>query len=108
MVKIIEWEALRKLLLQRSVTLIDVREPAELSLGKIPTSLNVPLSVLPNQLPQQVQDKKTPLVFYCMSGMRSGKAAEWAEQVGGFSDVASYKGSWNEYSQLPEDKKIQQ
>lgn len=106
MVRVIEWEALRKLLSQRSVKLVDVREPGEYAGGYIPSAVNIPLSTLPNVLPQAVPEKQTPLVFYCMSGMRGGKAAEWAQQAG-YSDVHSYKGSWSEYSKLPADQKIQ-
>jgi rhodanese-related sulfurtransferase len=110
--KVIDWETLRKLLSRQSKNfkLIDVREPSEYTAGSIPSSINIPLSTVPSFLSSiatsTTTSKSTPLVFYCFSGVRSGKAADLAVQQG-FTDVMTYKGSYSEYSKLPEkDKEI--
>jgi rhodanese-related sulfurtransferase len=73
--------------------LIDVREPDEVMQGSIPSSVNLPLSVLANSLhltPQafKVQHgfekpkKQQEVVFYCRSGMRSASACDIAKRNG--------------------------
>jgi rhodanese-related sulfurtransferase len=73
--------------------LIDVREPDEVMQGSIPSSVNLPLSVLVNSLhlnPQTFRaqhgfekPKKTQeIVFYCRSGKRSASACDIARRNG--------------------------
>ncbi|GBE78146.1 Rhodanese-like protein [Sparassis latifolia] len=84
--------------------IIDVREPDEVRLGSIPSSVNLPLSVLAGALhlnpaafkalygfdkPKQDQE----IIFYCRSGKRSGSACDIAKR-NGFKNLANYKGSW--------------
>lgn len=72
--------------------ILDVREPAEIAQGNIPSSLPLPLSVLPEALtwdafkwekelgfrkPRQDQ----PIVVYCRSGKRSTTAKETLENA---------------------------
>ncbi|KAF8845412.1 Rhodanese-like protein [Paxillus ammoniavirescens] len=84
--------------------LIDVREPDEVMQGSIPSSVNVPLSVLVNSLhlnPQTFRaqhgfekPKKTQeIVFYCRSGKRSASACDIARR-NGYENVVNYEGSW--------------
>jgi rhodanese-related sulfurtransferase len=73
--------------------LIDVREPDEVMQGSIPSSVNLPLSVLGNSLhltPQAFKaqhgfekpKKQQEVVFYCRSGMRSASACDIARRNG--------------------------
>lgn len=73
--------------------IIDVREPNEVLQGSIPSSVNLPLSVLPNSLhldPATFKEKfgfekprpDQPLVFYCRSGVRSTSACDIAKRNG--------------------------
>jgi rhodanese-related sulfurtransferase len=76
------------------ITIIDVREPDEVSAGMIPSAVNVPLTQFekafaPNggadfqekfSFPRPSFDDK--LVFYCRSGKRSGQALEMAKRNG--------------------------
>lgn len=60
--------------------LIDVREPDEYHLCRIPGSHLLPLS----ELPQRIQEvpRQAPLFIHCRSGMRSAKAIRILEQHG--------------------------
>ena len=73
--------------------LIDVREPNEVMQGSIPSSVNLPLSVLANSLNLNAQafrakhgfDKPgyaQEIVFYCRSGKRSASACDIARRNG--------------------------
>ncbi len=62
------------------ILLIDVREPDELAVERIPGTVEMPLkSFNPAALPDP-RDKK--LVFFCRSGNRSVTAALLAQQAG--------------------------
>ncbi|KAF2205735.1 Rhodanese-like protein, partial [Delitschia confertaspora ATCC 74209] len=83
---------------------LDVREPAEVAAGAIPTAYNIPISSHPDALllpPDEFESQfgfaKPPpskeLVFYCKAGVRSAAAAQLAKQ-GGYEKVGEYRGSW--------------
>ena len=74
-----------------AVTLLDVREPAELTgdLGRIPESLHVPLGELRARLADVPRDR--PVVALCRSGRRSAQASAILEKAG-VRDVASLAG----------------
>ncbi|XP_065089201.1 uncharacterized protein LOC135710530 [Ochlerotatus camptorhynchus] len=92
------------------VLLIDVRPPSELAAsGAIPTSINIPLKHVVEELklsPKEFEGKygrtmpatDSPIIFCCRIGVRSGKAAHIAEQLG-FTNVKNYVGSWSEYAE---------
>lgn len=92
------------------VLLIDVRRPEELAgTGTIPTSINVPLNVVGEELKLDAQtfeskygrpkpNHDTPLIFSCRSGVRAGHAATIACQLG-FTNVKNYVGSWLDYAE---------
>lgn len=60
--------------------LVDVRQPEEHREARIPGSRLMPLGTLDLRL--QELDKKNPLLFYCAAGGRSGRALEYARQMG--------------------------
>ncbi|MGB8362918.1 MAG: rhodanese-like domain-containing protein [Rhizomicrobium sp.] len=65
---------------ERSVILIDVREPTEYAAERIHGALLYPLSTFdPHALPDP-EDKK--IVFHCGSGVRSAKAIERCRNAG--------------------------
>jgi sulfur-carrier protein adenylyltransferase/sulfurtransferase len=70
-------------------TLIDVREPHEYQICKIPTAKLIPLGELPKRLNEL--DKNAEIVAHCKSGVRSGKATNLLRE-NGFTNVRNMKG----------------
>jgi rhodanese-related sulfurtransferase len=84
--------------------LIDVREPDEAIQGSIPSSVNLPLSVLPTSLHLHARVfkekhgfekplKDQEIIFYCRTGKRSATACDVAKR-NGFTNLYNYEGSW--------------
>lgn len=69
--------------------LVDVREPHEFQIGRIPNSRLIPLG----ELPQRVNELNAgdDIVVHCKSGMRSAKAMDFLKQSG-FKRVKNLKG----------------
>lgn len=73
--------------------LVDVRETDEFASGHIPGAVNAPLSTITNTtLP-----KDKPLLFYCLRGTRSKKAAGILKRMGygnikSIGGISEYKG----------------
>ncbi|HEU4565622.1 MAG TPA: rhodanese-like domain-containing protein [Gemmatimonadaceae bacterium] len=72
------------------VVFLDVREPQEWNLFRIPNAVHVPLGQLSERIVEQVAPERT-VVIYCASGNRSALAAD-AMQRWGYGDVASLAG----------------
>jgi sulfur-carrier protein adenylyltransferase/sulfurtransferase len=70
-------------------TLIDVREPHEFQICRIPGSTLIPLGELPKHLNEL--DLNGEFVMHCKSGVRSGKAVDLMKQSG-FRKVRNMKG----------------
>ncbi|TFK57429.1 Rhodanese-like protein [Heliocybe sulcata] len=84
--------------------LIDVREPDEVMQGSIPSSVNIPLSVMARDIrldPETFREKygfdkpqkDQELIFYCRSGKRSASAADVAKR-NEYTNIFNYEGSW--------------
>ena len=69
--------------------LIDVREPHEYQICRIPGSLLIPLGELPKRVHEL--NSADDIVAHCKSGMRSGKAVDFLRQAG-FKRVKNMKG----------------
>lgn len=61
-------------------TLVDVREPEEWVLGRIPGAIHIPLNDLPLHIEEIPTDK--PVVVVCASGVRSLYGAHYLVQIG--------------------------
>ena len=81
------------LFLPQNAYLVDVREPDEVLQGSIPSSVNLPLSVLANALTLKPESFKSKfgwekpqrdqeVVFYCRSGKRAASACDIANRQG--------------------------
>jgi rhodanese-related sulfurtransferase len=70
----------RTLLDDKSVTWIDVREPAEWQQARIPGAVLVPLNKLLVSPRQYLRGER--ILFYCAQGIRSAVACEVAAAVG--------------------------
>jgi rhodanese-related sulfurtransferase len=70
-------------------TLLDVREPWEWNLCRIPGAILIPMRDLPMR--QQELNKETETVVICHHGVRSYQAARYLESLG-FGDVINLSG----------------
>lgn len=86
--------SLKEVLESGNYALIDVREPMELMMdGEIEGAKNIPLGEIEERQDEILQLEK-PVVLFCRSGNRSGKALEYLESQGlkeGFNG-----GGWSE------------
>jgi phage shock protein E len=84
-----------KALLDGKATVVDVRTPAEFAAGHHPRAKNIPVDELESRL-AEFGDKSKPVVVYCASGNRSGRAKQILEAAG-FQNVVNAGG----YRDLP-------
>jgi rhodanese-related sulfurtransferase len=90
-------ETVKRGLADGSLVLVDVREPHEFAAGHIPGSVSLPLSMFdPAQLPDGQR-----VVFSCAAGIRSARAAEFAQASG--RDIREhYKGGFKDWVEAGE------
>ena len=69
-------------------TVVDVREPFEWDAGHVADAVHIPLAELPGRLTTDLPDRSAPLLLYCRSGARSGRAAEFLV-ANGYTDVVN-------------------
>ena len=74
--------------------IIDVREADEVTAGKIPGSINIPLSLLEFRIHEL--DKSKEYIIVCRSGARSSRAVQFLE-FHGFKAINMFGGmlTWN-------------
>lgn len=81
--------------------LIDVREPMELEMdGQIEEAQNIPLGEI-EERKQEVTNLAGPKIFFCRSGNRSGKAADYFKSQG--LDEVYNGGGFEEVSKMLEN-----
>lgn len=78
---------------------VDVREPNEWALGRIPGAVHAPLSDLAEAIALVAPDPTRPLVLYCAAGVRSMTAGR-ALEARGYADVVSMSGGFNQWTAL--------
>ena len=107
--EIMPWDLSRTLAAGGKPMLLDVREPAEFDLLRIPGSINVPRGVLEQScewdydetVPELASGRDMEIVVICRSGKRSVLAADMLQRMG-FSNVVSLKTGvrgWNDFEQ---------
>ncbi|HET8771378.1 MAG TPA: rhodanese-like domain-containing protein [Gemmatimonadaceae bacterium] len=72
--------------------LLDVREPNETNLGRIPGAIVIPRGTMEGKIEAAVP-RDAELVVYCAGGNRSALAADTLQQMG-YTNVASMAGGW--------------
>lgn len=77
--------------------LIDVREADEFAEGRIPGTINIPLSELEERFGEIGRDK--PIVLVCARGGRSAQAAEYLE-FQGYSHLYNLEGGTLNYIRM--------
>jgi molybdopterin/thiamine biosynthesis adenylyltransferase/rhodanese-related sulfurtransferase len=88
-------ELKRKMDAKEDFFLLDVREPNEYQIGKIPGSTLIPLGEVPQRYQEIPKDRE--IVVHCKMGGRSAKAAAFLRQQG-FKDVKNLKGGILDWS----------
>jgi rhodanese-related sulfurtransferase len=74
-----------------NVVIVDVRTPAEFQQGHIPNAVNIPLSEIIDNPATLTYSKEKPIILYCRSGYRAGKAAK-ALHKGGYQNLRHLDG----------------
>ena len=78
-------------LMMDGAIVIDVRTTGEFNSGYIKGSTNVPLDKIKTKI-KKIENLKKPVIFCCVSGMRSGQATSIAKSIG----INAYNGgAWN-------------
>jgi adenylyltransferase/sulfurtransferase len=75
--------------------LLDVREPHEYQIAKIPNSILIPLGELPKRVNEL--DSSADMVVHCKMGGRSAKAIDFLKQAG-FKKLQNMKGGITAWS----------
>lgn len=107
--EIMPWDLSRALASGSRPILLDVREPSEFALLRIPGSINVPRGVLEQScewdydetLPELANGREREIVVICRSGKRSVLAADVLQRMG-YNNVVSLKTGvrgWSDYEQ---------
>ncbi|HMV34583.1 MAG TPA: rhodanese-like domain-containing protein, partial [Turneriella sp.] len=84
-----------KALLDGKATVVDVRTPGEFASGHHPRAVNIPVDQVQSRI-AEFGDKSKPVVVYCASGNRSGRAKQILQSAG-YKDVTNAGG----FSDLP-------
>lgn len=63
-------------------TIIDVREPVEVSANPAPHSINIPRGILEMKVMDVITDADHPLYVHCATGGRATLAAEQLQRLG--------------------------
>ena len=74
---------------QDAFLLLDVREPREFEICRIPGSVLIPLGDLPSRLSEL--EGHDAMIVHCKSGIRSGKAVSFLREAG-YSEARNLKG----------------
>lgn len=88
-------DAVQKMNREKAV-LVDVREANEYAAEHVVQARHVPLGEVEQKLAQVAKNKQAPVLFICVSGARSGRAAAIARKLGYEQalSVAGGMGAW--------------
>jgi rhodanese-related sulfurtransferase len=81
-VEITPRELARQLENGHAVRLIDVRQPWENAIARLPSSLLIPLGDLPQRVGEVPSEPTIPVVLYCHHGVRSLSAVAYLHRLG--------------------------
>ncbi|WP_029038472.1 rhodanese-like domain-containing protein [Salinimicrobium xinjiangense] len=70
-----------KLIKNNEGTIVDVRTRGEFMGGSVAGAVNMPLNEIPLRL-DELKEMKTPLIFCCATGNRSGQATHYVSRQG--------------------------
>ncbi len=78
--------------------LLDVREPVEVQICKLPDSTLIPLGQLPERMDELPADKSAEIIIHCKAGGRSAQALQLLVSQG-FSNACHVSGGINSWSE---------
>lgn len=81
----------------RAPLLLDVREPDEVALCRIPGAMHIPMGDIPSRLTELEKHAEAELVVYCHHGVRSGHVKNFLRNHG-FEEVRNLLGGIDAYS----------
>lgn len=83
---------------EKDFLLLDVREPGEVSAGKIEAeeSMAIPRGLVEMQLIRKVTDLNRPIVVYCLKGSRGALTADTLKSMG-YTNIYNLKGGLLEW-----------
>jgi rhodanese-related sulfurtransferase len=87
----------KKMLGKEGAQLIDVRTPREVSQGKIGEAVNMNFHDANFKEQLGGLDKSKPVLIYCASGGRSGKAVAMMKEMG-FQEIHELQGGYNAWN----------
>jgi rhodanese-related sulfurtransferase len=79
--------------------LLDVRQPEEVALCRLPGATHIPMGDIPSRLTELEAYAEAEIVVYCHHGMRSASVAEFLRRHG-FESVRNLDGGIDAYSLL--------
>ena len=74
-------QSLKEIVKSPGTVIVDVRSPWEFDMEHVPGARNIPLEEVMYKV-NEFKEFKSPIVFYCRSGNRSGMAASILKQNG--------------------------
>ena len=78
-----------------SLVLLDVREPNEWNLGRLPGAVHIPRGIMETAIEARVP-RNAEVVIYCAGGNRSALAADTLQQMG-YGKVHSMSGGFRDW-----------
>ena len=80
-----------------NLRLIDVRDPEEYAVCRVPSAQLISLQVLPGEAATKLPDKDAEILLYCHHGMRSLRATEYLRSLG-YTNARSIAGGIDQWS----------
>ena len=74
-------QQLKDIIRDKNAFFVDVRSPQEFNEDHIPDALNIPLDQIMGRM-DELEGVEGPIVLYCRSGKRSGKALVMMQEQG--------------------------
>ena len=91
-------DAQTRMVADRNVKLIDVREDNEWQAGHATGAKHLGKGIIERDIEEQVPDKATELILYCGGGFRSALVADVLQSMG-YSNVYSMAGGWKAWKE---------
>ncbi len=80
-----------------NIRLLDVRQPEEVAIARLPSSRHIPLHLLGDRWEELEDWREDNIVVYCHHGIRSWHATQWLHKMG-FHKARNLIGGINAWS----------